>query len=275
MTDLSKLPSQSCKNCHTVYQGYFCPNCGQKHITERFSLKEGISHVFSMIFNFDRGLWPTIYNLIRRPGKVIHDYLNGITVPYFHPFRFLFLMVTVQVLVMVTTGIYDYVQDSYSQQTMAEGTKMPEFYHEMMAAINSYMNLMIAASMPILAFGSWLLFKNKGYNYAEHLIIVSYAYGMVSVVTMLFIPVYYVDKELYSDLNFYVLLISLALFTYVYVSFFKGKTINTIFKAIGAFVVWFFGFTMLIAIISISMVYYKVKSDPNFKESIKNEMKQP
>ena len=270
MTDISNLPSQACKNCKTEYTGYYCPGCGQKLITERYSLQDGASHIVAMILNFDRGLWPTIYNLVRNPGKVIRDYLNGITVPYFHPFRFLFLMVTINVLLMISSGAYVYVQESFSQKMTHES--MPEITKELMAKGNSYFNILIALSMPILAFGSWLLFRKKGYNYAEHLIVVCYAYGLVMLVGILLIPIYLINQDAYLYASFIQTPLAIGIFTYFYLSWFKGKPLQTIFSALGAYIIWVIGFSVLIVTLLMSLLYYQVNSDPDFRERIKTEI---
>ncbi len=78
-----------CKNYQTEFDGNFCPNCGQKYIDKRFTVKESIAWAFHSIFNFDKGFGLTSKDLILKPGKVIIGFLNGITVKYAHPFRFI------------------------------------------------------------------------------------------------------------------------------------------------------------------------------------------
>ena len=263
------ITHQSCKSCNTEYSGIFCPSCGQKLITKRFTVRDGVSNLFGVVLNFDRGLWPTLIGLITKPGKVIRDYLSGITIPYYHPFRFIFLMLSISVILMTFTGIYDYIQGDFSESFT--GQRIPETTQILIGVMNSYMNILISLSVPILAFGSWLFFRKQGYNYAEHLIITSYAYGLTVFLGVIFIPIYYISKNLYVALSSLSLLISISFFIYVYISLFKGNVVLTILKAIGAFIVWMIGFTALMLVLFMAYADYRASVDPEFKELIIKE----
>ncbi|WP_417590190.1 DUF3667 domain-containing protein [Owenweeksia hongkongensis] len=263
--------TQSCKNCNTEYAGVFCPACGQKLITERFTIKEGISNVIGVVFNFDRGLWPTIYGLLVRPGEVLREYVSGVTVRYFHPFRFLFLMLTISVVLMATLGINDYLQGEYA--TKISGHPISDPIKEMLTLMNSYSHLLIASSMPVLAFASWLFFRKKGYNYAEHLIIVSYAFGVTVFLGMLIIPVFFIDEEAYAWLSSFSILITLGYFTYVYLSLFQERQAAVFFKSLGVYLLYGFLFGLFSAGIVLAYIGYKSSTDPEFKEKFKTETK--
>ena len=263
------VTTQACKNCNTEYTGVFCPSCGQKLITKRFTVKEGVSNVFGVVFNFDRGLWPTIYGLLVRPGDVLREYIDGITVKYYHPFRFLFLMLTISVLLMEGLGINDYLQGEYAPKI--SGKPIPEPIEDMLAIINSYSHLLIASSMPILSFASWIFFRKKGFNYAEHLIIMSYAFGLTVFLGMLMIPIYFIDKESYVWLSSISLLITLAFFTYVYFSLFREGRVTVFFKSLGVYLVYAILFGMVSLVIIVSYIGYKTSTDPDFKKQFTNE----
>lgn len=270
MTDLP-ASTQACKNCQTEYNGIFCPSCGQKMIDERFTIREGISNVFGIILNFDRGLWPTLYGLIKNPGIVLREYLNGITIKYYHPFRFLFLWLTLSVLLMAVTGINDYLQGEFSEQI--SGHPIPDILKDMLTVFNSYSHLLIASSMPLLALASWLFFRKQGYNYAEHLIVVSYAYGITVFLSIAFIPIYFLDKASYAWLSSINLLIGIGFFTYVYLSFFQGNRVLIFFKSLGVYFLYTIIYGAVMVALAISVFIYKASIDPEFKEAIKNEVK--
>lgn len=263
--------TQSCKSCNAQYTGYFCPACGQKLITNRFTIKEGISSVIGVVFNFDRGLWPTIYGLLIRPGDVLKDYINGITIRYYHPFRFLFLMLTLSVLLMVSLGINDYLQGEYATKISGEALSQP--IKDMLTLINSYSHLFIASSMPILAFASWMFFRKKGYNYAEHLIISSYTFGMTVFLGMLTIPIFFIDKGTYAWLSSGSLLVTIGFFTYVYLSLFKGGGVNVFLKALGVYLVYAILFGLFSILMVGGYIGYKTTTDPEFKARFTQGMK--
>lgn len=96
-----------CKNCSRDYDGHFCPNCGQKWINKRITLWDSIQGLFYSIFNFDRGFLYTTRELFIRPGEVIRQFLNGVTVRYVHPFRFVFIWATITALIGVYLNVYE------------------------------------------------------------------------------------------------------------------------------------------------------------------------
>ena len=59
------------------------------------------------IFNLEKGFLYTTWALIKTPGKVVSEYLSGITIPYAHPFRFIFVSATISTLIAVYTRVYD------------------------------------------------------------------------------------------------------------------------------------------------------------------------
>ncbi len=260
--------NRECKVCQTPYSGNFCPSCGQKYIDKRFNMRDSVAHVFGVVLNFDRGLWHTIIYLFKNPGKVIRDYLNGATTPYFHPFRFLFLLLTLQVFIMISTDMVEFIQQSFA---VGYGEKpIPDELKGAMSFINSYMHVLIAMSMPVVAAGSWLFFKKAGYHYAEHLIISCFAYGQTIFISLVMMPIYFISVNAYLVASSLSLLIAMFYFTYVYLSVFKGRKWVIVIKAIGVYMVASIGvgvMTILAMIVYFARQYAK---NPEFFEQFKN-----
>ncbi len=260
--------NRECKVCQTHYTGNFCPSCGQKYIEKRFNMRDSVAHLFGVVFNFDRGLWPTIVGLFKNPGKVIRDYLNGATAPYFHPFRFLFLLLTVQVFIMISTDMVEFVQQNFAKDF---GSKpVPDGLKGAMTFINSYMHMLIAMSMPIVAAGSWLFFRKAGYHYAEHLIISCFAYGQTIFISLLLMPLYFLSIEIYLVVSLLNLLIALIYFTYVYLSFFKGKKWVIVIKAIGVYLIASMGVGLMTVLAMIAYFARAYAENPGVFEQLKN-----
>ena len=81
-----------CLNCHEHYTGRFCPRCGQAATTERFSMKVAAENFAEAYGMGERGMFRTIRDLLLRPGYMILDYLRGMRVSYFAPFKMFFLL---------------------------------------------------------------------------------------------------------------------------------------------------------------------------------------
>ncbi len=163
-----------CKNCARSFDGEYCPTCGQKYINKRFTLKESIYWAFHSIFNFDKGFLYTSKAITMRPGVVVKEFLDGITIRYAHPFRFVFIWATISAIIGVASGAFEETGVNMNQamgmdQEQLESTRMT------MEFMKQYMSFVIMVMIPIFSLSSYWLFKSKGLNYAEHLIMMSFA----------------------------------------------------------------------------------------------------
>ncbi|MGB0178159.1 MAG: DUF3667 domain-containing protein, partial [Owenweeksia sp.] len=235
--------AQTCKNCESEFSGSFCSQCGQKYIEQRVTLKYTLSSLFQSVFNFDKGLWPTTWMVFRNPGKVIKDYLRGVTVPYFHPFRFVFFWLTVQVILMVSTGLYKNFQQNLSGEM--DGKGMGPELEGFMTMYYTYMNIFFIIALPALAFGSWLLFRKRHYNYAEHLVISAYSYGGVTFLGLISIPLMLLAPKYFLYGSAITMPLTFIYLTYVYRSLFRQNLILIFFKTLLVFVIFMIGFTFI------------------------------
>ena len=93
-----------CKNCGKVYQGDYCPSCGQSASTKRITLKNSFANFFSSFFSIEKGFLHTIYELWYRPGYMVMDFVRGHRQPYYKPFSLLIVMAA---LYIVAAHIFD------------------------------------------------------------------------------------------------------------------------------------------------------------------------
>lgn len=103
-----KLPHQvkpmtdeehDCGTCGTHYQGNYCPRCGQSATVGRYSFKNAFLLFLDVWGLGNRGMFRTLRDLLLRPGYMIRDYLSGMQMAYFPPFKMLFLLVAFSVLI--------------------------------------------------------------------------------------------------------------------------------------------------------------------------------
>ena len=88
-----------CLNCHEQYIGSYCPRCGQAATTDRFSMRVAAENFADAYGMGERGMFRTMRDLILRPGYMILDYLRGMRVSYFAPFKMFFLLFAISTLV--------------------------------------------------------------------------------------------------------------------------------------------------------------------------------
>ena len=85
--------------CGTHYDGNYCPRCGQSSRIGRYSFKNAILLYLDVWGLGNRGMFRSIRDLLLRPGYMIRDYLRGMQMAYFPPFKLFFLLVALWLLV--------------------------------------------------------------------------------------------------------------------------------------------------------------------------------
>ena len=88
-----------CCTCGEEYQGNYCPQCGQSARIGRYSFKNALLLFLDVWGMGNRGMFRTLRDLILRPGYMIRDYLSGMQMAYFPPFKLLFLLVAFNIIV--------------------------------------------------------------------------------------------------------------------------------------------------------------------------------
>jgi hypothetical protein len=92
--------SEPCRNCGTAYIGNFCPQCGQEAHT-------GAPTTWGFIYEFlttnvlERGKLPrTLWHLLRYPGGLTVDFLEGRRTRFIRPIRLYFTLSIIYFLIL-------------------------------------------------------------------------------------------------------------------------------------------------------------------------------
>lgn len=85
----------TCKHCGTVYQGNFCPRCGQTRKVSLITKRGFVSSFMEAYPQLASALFRTIKELIARPGYMIRDYFRGHRVIYFGPFKAFIVVISI------------------------------------------------------------------------------------------------------------------------------------------------------------------------------------
>ena len=94
-----------CPTCNTHFEGNYCPRCGQSARIGRYSFKKAFLLFLDVWGLGNRGMFRTIRDLILRPGYMIRDYLQGMQMAYFPPFKMFFLLTALSLLVETSLNI--------------------------------------------------------------------------------------------------------------------------------------------------------------------------
>lgn len=112
-----------CHTCDRQYVGNFCPQCGQSSKIGRYSFKNAFLLFIDVWGLGNRGMFRAIRDLFLRPGYMIRDYLRGMQMAYFPPFKMLFLICALSLLVetgLNIKGINRYQQYMNNEKVYAE-----------------------------------------------------------------------------------------------------------------------------------------------------------
>ena len=117
-----------CATCGRHYVGNYCPQCGQSSQIGRYSFKNALLLFIDVWGLGNRGMFRALRDLMLRPGYMIRDYLRGMQMAYFPPFKMLFLICTLSLLIetgLNVKGINRYEQymeleKQYTQRKQAE-----------------------------------------------------------------------------------------------------------------------------------------------------------
>ncbi len=258
--------SSTCISCGSTFLENYCQHCGQKLINDRITVKRSLQQFWATMFNVDKGLWFTIKGLFVNPRAVFNQYISGGTNRYVHPFRFAIILITVQTFLLVSSGLYRNIQVNFSVMMEQEVNPLQGI---LMAFVNSHMHLLIAASIPALAFGSRLFFGSKKYNFAEHLVIQSFAYGQVVFIGILTFPIQYYLQGESMLFQFVSAGFTIVYLTYAYFSVFKQNVLLVLLKTIFSFVFWVIGLVLITGVSSFIYMYFLYQTNPALFESLK------
>ena len=124
-----------CHTCGQEFQGNYCPRCGQSAMIGRYSFKKALLLFLDVWGLGNRGMFRTLRDLILRPGYMIRDYLSGMQMAYFPPFKLLFLLTALALVVesgfnLKGQNYFELQREEVKKSTtvymdLGEGTELP------------------------------------------------------------------------------------------------------------------------------------------------------
>lgn len=180
----------TCKNCSTEYEGKYCPQCGQRAKVKRITTKAVLEEVRDRLIHIDSGFLFTFLQLVRRPGSMIREFIEGRRAPYTKPIKFLIWATALNFLVFHLIGLDKEIIDGVVQQ---QGAAVPSagakaFQAKFTQYIFDHPVILIFLLIPNISLFSWLFFRKSGFNYAEHFVLNAYLMGAVSLFGLVLNP---------------------------------------------------------------------------------------
>ncbi len=195
--DKASRDPKECLNCGHQVSGNYCQNCGQKTGTRKFDLNY-LSNELVHLVDFDRGFFHTLYLLVRNPGLHIREYIQGRRIGFSNPFKLFVILGMVTTWLAIRYQIFSGVSMDYLPVSDQEGYTLYS---------TRYFSFFSFTGILVFSLASWLIFKNSGYNFIEHIVLNVYiAAGqfLVLIIMMLPLVVFRGDETriMYGILNF-------------------------------------------------------------------------
>lgn len=99
--DLDAAPDTLCLNCGCALPGDYCPACGQRAEPLRQPIWTFLRGAFVEYVGLDGRVWPSLWSLVARPGRLTQAYLLGQRARYVRPLR-LYLSSTLLFFVLLS-----------------------------------------------------------------------------------------------------------------------------------------------------------------------------
>lgn len=218
-----------CQACGTVHSYPFCPECGQERL-ERFTFRRLIYPVIEL-FEVDHGMAHTFWTYLKHPRQVTLAYVGGNTKTYTNPLKLLVIAMTISFFFSIYL-----INHMVEQMAVADGaaTKTSAEIIKQMNEHGDYVKYLNILMLPVYGWFLKLLFKAKGYNLAEHILIFAYAWAVSTILLLPFEASLYlllkagynINYQLQSMSGLVALLIQLWFLAKVYAS--EGRFMSTL-----------------------------------------------
>src|SRR5579859_4562106 len=127
-----------CPNCGADFAvgNLYCGRCGQRMHIHRLTLHDIAHELLHLFVHVDNSALLLVGSLLRRPGLVALDYVQGKRKRYFGPFASLFVVVAAASAALAFTGLPTTVAGSPNAVT---------------TFVQTHINLVMFAEVPVLA----------------------------------------------------------------------------------------------------------------------------
>lgn len=243
----------TCKNCNQHFNGHFCNNCGQTANTHKMNFHFLRHELQQGLLQFDRGILYTSKQLFTRPGNSIREFIEGKRVNHFKPISLIITLATIYGILYHYFNINLLKRDFINSFIEGFNSSIDGSLFLSIDKINEWIgsnySWTVLLLLPLYAFGSFLAFRQSGYNYVEHLILNAFLTGQRLLLHIAFFPLLYLYNETttLATISAITDIVCFALMVWGYVQFFrKYSKRKTFFLTLLSYL--YFTITFLIAL---------------------------
>ncbi len=234
-----------CLNCGHEFTGTFCPHCGQKADTKRFSTRDTLRSLMVSFIGQDNTIFNTCFELLYRPGHMIRDFICGMRTRYIRPVQMLLCLVAIYALASYA------IDDEYTPFSMAiessvesnsQSTSLNRTAQFVSGLLSNNVTLAILSAVLCVPPFKWMFRRKKiadiggnthSLNTAEHFYAQVYISCMNMILSLIILPLWLGDKtgSLPQEIN---MIAAVVLPTWTYRQLYQIGWIQSIIRCLAA-----------------------------------------
>jgi len=228
---------------------------------EELSSKGIAKDAFTGITEMDSSLPRTILHLFTKPHVVIQTNLSGDKKTYFNPFKYVIMVVTVNLFLFSLIGfdsefITKEFSKSFSEYNLEDILYVDKVAEAMTLVFGKYMIITMMIGIPICSFASFFAFRSYKISYLKHILINAYIYGQFSIIGIVFLPVMYLFMDSYNDIS---LAYSGIYYSWVFIKLFNGNRFSLAIKCVLGMLLYVMTMFLYGGLIALPIIIYYFK----------------
>ncbi|MBS7253781.1 DUF3667 domain-containing protein [Flavobacterium branchiicola] len=168
-----------CKNCHQVFKGHYCNNCGQPADTHKINVHFLLHDIQHGLLHFDKGILYSLKQLFTRPGHSVREFIDGKRVKHFKPLS----------LVVVLGTLYGVLCHFFHINLFPSSTGTNIELNEFNEWVSTHFSWVTIATIPLYTVGTYIVFRNQGYNFVEFFVLNTFKASQRLFVQILTFPI--------------------------------------------------------------------------------------
>jgi len=109
--------NEQCPNCAAILNGPFCASCGQRQMDLDQPFRDIAGEAMESFLSVDTRILRTLWPLIRRPGLLTVEFMEGRRAAYVHPFKLYFAFSVLLFIGLAVSG-YSVIQIGESEDVV-------------------------------------------------------------------------------------------------------------------------------------------------------------
>lgn len=186
-----------CKNCHQVFRGHYCNNCGQSAETHKINVHFLWHDIQHGLLHFDKGILYSFKQLFTRPGHSVREFIEGKRARHFKPLS----------LVVVLATLYGFLVHYFHIDYFKGESSQYLDYKNLNEWIPAHFSWVTIITIPLYTIGTYTVFRNQGYNFVELFVLNTFKASQRLFVQILTFPILlYLNKtdhmQLFSSFTY-------------------------------------------------------------------------